>query len=463
MKKYFISLLLFAGFFLLATVASAQWKLATGFSNSNGLYNSDDITGFAVWGNSILAHATCGFDGSQPGATGDSLFLSTDNGQTWTGYASNGVLPMLVVGTGSTAIFYANTAPIGTNNGKVLSYSSDGAQTWVTDTTGLTVQGFGGGYASSVVAIGNNVFTSDGIGVYKQTALGAAWAVDTTGLGLGSTVAFYQVGSMVTSGNNLILNTGFTSLFQSANGGTWTAANNGLPTFTSHSIHQWYPVGAFATSGSSVYAQVAHDSNQFGGADLYSSDFYRTTDGTNWTKMNSAPLNYWGGTQGFAASGNDLFTVTDSGFFASTDNGVTWTKQNQGLPASGAQNFEAIVVLNGNVVIGTQYNGAYYRALSDFGGASVGNVITNSISLSESYPNPVNSSSKINYSLISDGMASLILFDITGKQIAVLANGYQYAGDHTTNFDGSALPSGMYFYRLTTPEGSIGHWLQLIK
>jgi Tol biopolymer transport system component len=155
--------------------------------------------------------------------------------------------------------------------------------------------------------------------------------------------------------------------------------------------------------------------------------------------------------------------VTDSGFYASTDNGATWTKQNQGLPASGAENFYAVAVMGGNVVIGTQFNGAYYRALSDFGGASVNRSAATSFSLSESYPNPVNSSSKINYSIANDGVASLTFFDIMGKEVAVLANGYQIAGDHTVSFDGSALPAGMYFYRLTTTDGSIGHWLQLIK
>ena len=419
MKHYFASLTLLATFFLSATNASAQWKQASGFSNSNGFYNYDDITGFAVWGNSILAHASCGFDGTQSGATGDSLFLSTDNGQTWTGYASNGVLPMLTLGSGSTAIFYANTAPAGTN-GKILSYSNDGAMTWITDTTGLTVQGLGGGYASSVVAIGSNVFMSDGIAVYKQTTLGAAWATDTTGLGVGTVVPIYQVGRMFVSGNNLILSTGFTGLFQSANGGSWSAANNGLPSFTANGLHQWYPVDAFAVSGSSLFAQVPHDTNNLGGADLYSSDFYRSqNNGSSWTKMNSTPIDYWGSTLGFTASSQALFTVTDSGFYASTDNGATWTKQNQGLPSSGSENFFAVTILGGNVVIGTQFNGAYYRALSDFGGASVGNAAANSISLSESYPNPVNSTSKINYSLATGGMASLTVFDITGKQIAI--------------------------------------------
>jgi hypothetical protein len=99
-----------------------------------------------------------------------------------------------------------------------------------------------------------------------------------------------------------------------------------------------------------------------------------------------------------------------------------------------------------------------------FGGSSgVTESITPSLSLSASVPNPVFSGSKIKYSLANDGPATLTLYDVTGRQIAVLASGYQSAGNHMAIFDGSALPAGMYYYRLTTTEQTTGQSLQLIK
>lgn len=99
-----------------------------------------------------------------------------------------------------------------------------------------------------------------------------------------------------------------------------------------------------------------------------------------------------------------------------------------------------------------------------FGGSSaVATTNAPSFSLSESFPNPVFAGSKITYSLANDGPATLTLYDVTGRQIAVLASGYQSAGNHMAIFDGSALPAGMYFYRLATTEQSTGRSLQLIK
>jgi hypothetical protein len=183
--------------------------------------------------------------------------------------------------------------------------------------------------------------------------------------------------------------------------------------------------------------------------------------------MNSTPQKFGTALIKFAASSQSLFVANDTVVYFSNDNGKTWTKANQGLPdfTPTYSNITSIQVSGGNLVIGIlTLNQIWYRKLSDFSSASVGATDdASTFALSESYPNPVNFTSKINYSLTHDGTASLILFDITGKQISVLANGYQSAGDHSATFDGSLLPAGMYFYRLTTSEGSIGHWLQLIK
>jgi hypothetical protein len=68
--------------------------------------------------------------------------------------------------------------------------------------------------------------------------------------------------------------------------------------------------------------------------------------------------------------------------------------------------------------------------------------------LTQNYPNPFNPSTKINYELPSDGIVSIKLFDITGKEVATLVNEVKTAGYYTVTFNASNLPSGAYFYRL---------------
>ncbi|MGA3286953.1 MAG: T9SS type A sorting domain-containing protein [Bacteroidota bacterium] len=73
--------------------------------------------------------------------------------------------------------------------------------------------------------------------------------------------------------------------------------------------------------------------------------------------------------------------------------------------------------------------------------------------LNQNYPNPFNPSTVISYSLPKDGMVSLKVFDIVGREVAVLIqNQTVAAGVHTVVFDASQLPSGVYFYRLASGQ-----------
>jgi len=71
------------------------------------------------------------------------------------------------------------------------------------------------------------------------------------------------------------------------------------------------------------------------------------------------------------------------------------------------------------------------------------------------YPNPFNPVTTIGYSIPNASQVKLAIFDITGRTVAELVNGYQPAGNYRAEFDGRSLPSGLYFYRLTA--GSLTH------
>jgi hypothetical protein len=69
-------------------------------------------------------------------------------------------------------------------------------------------------------------------------------------------------------------------------------------------------------------------------------------------------------------------------------------------------------------------------------------------SLHQNYPNPFNPSTTIRYALPDASVVRLVVYDLLGRAVAVLAEGMKEAGLHETLFDAAGLPSGVYFYRL---------------
>ncbi len=72
----------------------------------------------------------------------------------------------------------------------------------------------------------------------------------------------------------------------------------------------------------------------------------------------------------------------------------------------------------------------------------------------DAYPNPFNPTTTINISLPVAADLSVVVYNITGQQVAELANGQFRAGSHKLTFDGSGMASGLYFVR-TTISGEI--------
>ncbi len=84
-------------------------------------------------------------------------------------------------------------------------------------------------------------------------------------------------------------------------------------------------------------------------------------------------------------------------------------------------------------------------------------------SLTQNYPNPFNPATRITYSLQSTGQVRLAVYDLLGREVAVLVDRVQGAGSHTQLFSGAGLPSGLYFYRLQTAAGTITRKMALTK
>jgi photosystem II stability/assembly factor-like uncharacterized protein len=236
---------------------------------------------------------------------------------------------------------------------------------------------------------------------------------------------------------------------------------------------------------------------------------WRTTDGgATWSYAST------GGTNSYGVAFNDATTgyaVHDNGYVArSTDGGVTWgavdvstTEQMAAVTCvSGGQ---AAWAATGSSPFHTRDNGATWAAetLYPFSGSithvsfadtSVGWAVTTNgeilrystsaltgigehpagevpreFALEQNYPNPFNPVTTIRYTVAGSGREAigtrwvrLAVYDLLGREVAVLVNESRPPGAYSVAFDGSRLASGMYFYRLLI-DGSNGADPQFIS
>lgn len=86
-----------------------------------------------------------------------------------------------------------------------------------------------------------------------------------------------------------------------------------------------------------------------------------------------------------------------------------------------------------------------------------------SYSLSQNYPNPFNPSTTINFTLSKAGKTSIKVYDVLGRERAVLLDAVKEAGSHFVNFDASSLAGGIYFYKIQSGDYSETRKMMLIK
>jgi hypothetical protein len=89
--------------------------------------------------------------------------------------------------------------------------------------------------------------------------------------------------------------------------------------------------------------------------------------------------------------------------------------------------------------------------------------VPSSYSLSQNYPNPFNPSTKIDYELPSDGRVSIVLYDLSGKEVETMLNESRTAGYYSLNFNAGNLSSGIYFYKITANNFTMTKKMMLVK
>ncbi len=195
--------------------------------------------------------------------------------------------------------------------------------------------------------------------------------------------------------------------------------------------------------------------------------FYSADDGDSWTGLNSAfpfPTN--------PPEIRNIAFDEDGALFASTWGQGVWSSLDwQALPLAefalkNANVFD--MTISGGVVHillddGTSISFTYTAGSTSVGTEDPETELPNTFALDQNYPNPFNPTTSIRFTLPATQNVNLTVFDMLGRRVATLVNGPLTAGQHQITFQASALPSGMYLYRLSTPNGSISQKMILLK
>jgi hypothetical protein len=84
-------------------------------------------------------------------------------------------------------------------------------------------------------------------------------------------------------------------------------------------------------------------------------------------------------------------------------------------------------------------------------------------SIAQNFPNPFNPLTTIVYELPIASRVAIRVYDVLGKEVGVLVDETKDAGRHSVSWDGSAMPSGVYYCRMTAGSFSDGRKLLLIR
>lgn len=106
---------------------------------------------------------------------------------------------------------------------------------------------------------------------------------------------------------------------------------------------------------------------------------------------------------------------------------------------------------NGGLILKTTTGGSTWILHSK-------NIIPDEYSLWQNYPNPFNPVTKIKFDIQKSEYTTLKIFDIAGKEIAVLVNEFLSPGSYETIWNADNFPSGIYFAKIQA-----GNYSQIIK
>lgn len=97
------------------------------------------------------------------------------------------------------------------------------------------------------------------------------------------------------------------------------------------------------------------------------------------------------------------------------------------------------------------------------GEGRIAGMIPSSYHLFQNYPNPFNPTTMLSFDIPVAGHVMLTVYNMLGQLVRTAANGYYQPGRYEAQFDALTLPSGLYFYRLSTAQFSDTKRMMLLK
>lgn len=135
------------------------------------------------------------------------------------------------------------------------------------------------------------------------------------------------------------------------------------------------------------------------------------------------------------------------------------------LLKNGFDFYYRIIAKDKGIIQETSYSPAtgYYKCVWDFNTGVDENEQLNEFTLMQNYPNPFNPTTNIRFQIPKYCLVTLKIFDVLGRQVAVLVNEEKSPGIYDLSYDASALTSGVYYYQLTADTFIQVKKMQVIK
>jgi photosystem II stability/assembly factor-like uncharacterized protein len=350
------------------------------------------------------------------------FFQTSNGGQTWN---RSSVLPVFEIKSNDKGDLF-----VAVEGGRVWK-STDNGNSWFQvlnatidrpDGFCLTITASGNIFAG----IGAGYYASYGGGIFKSTDDGKTWQETNQGLGAGSILSL-----LTTDKNTILAANNFNGICRSTDeGSTWQLSSIGLPTpsnFKSETLVQDKEGRIFCGT-------------------MYNGVYVSKDDGFTWKPSNTG-ISTERVRKIVVAGEGKLFAATYNGVFSSSDNGANWHQNNNGIPNPIITGIA--IDSTGFLYAGTYGSGVYKSTQSVTGIKELKLPLPLSFQIN-SYPNPFNPGTTIEYSIPHTGFVSVIIYNSIGEKISTLVSEELQAGKYKNYFNGRELASGIYFCRMET-------------